>query len=132
MAEVTISDAEWEVMNAVWDGGPLTAQEIVENLSGSFAWAPATIKTMLHRLTKKGVLTFEQQGNRYLYQSAVARTDCVRHACQSFLNRVFAGEPSSLIAHFIQSSHLSAGEVAQLRQLLSTEKAKRNQQQEAE
>ena len=32
MAYVSISDAEWQVMNVVWDGQPLTAQEIVARL----------------------------------------------------------------------------------------------------
>jgi hypothetical protein len=28
-----ISDAKWEVMKAVWDGGPLTAGQVVDRLA---------------------------------------------------------------------------------------------------
>jgi BlaI family penicillinase repressor len=118
MSQVSISDAEWQVMNAIWEGQPLTAHEVIEALAGEAEWAPATIKTMLHRLVKKGVLTYEAQGNRYVYRSRVLRADCVRQASRSFLERVFGGESSSLLAHFLRNANLSANDIAQLRQLL--------------
>jgi len=118
MRQVSISDAEWQVMNAIWSGQPLTAHEVIEALAGQAEWAPATIKTMLHRLVKKGVLTYEAQGNRYVYRSRARRSDCVRQASRSFLDRVFGGESGLLLAHFLRSSKLSAKDVAQLRQLL--------------
>ena len=118
MAEVAISDAEWQVMNVVWDGQPLTAQEVVARLAGQADWAPATVKTMLHRLVKKDVLTYELDGNRYVYRSRVKRANSVKLAGRSFLDRVFGGEPASLLAHFLRSSKLSAAEISQLRQML--------------
>jgi BlaI family penicillinase repressor len=118
MAEVTISDAEWQVMNVVWDGQEMTSQEIIGLLEGQADWAPATVKTMLHRLVKKNVLTYELDGNRYVYRSRVRRANCVKQAGRSFLNRVFGGESASLLAHFLRSSKLSAEEISQLRQML--------------
>ena len=118
MSQVSISDAEWQVMNVIWDGQPLTAQEIVASLSAQTDWAPATIKTMLHRLVKKEVLTFEQQGNRYVYRSRVKRSACVKQASRAFLDRVFESEPGPLLAHFMQHTKLSAQDIAELRRIL--------------
>lgn len=118
MPNVSISDAEWQVMNAVWDGQPLTAQEVISRLADQEDWAPATVKTMLHRLVKKGVLTYELQGNRYVYRARARRRDCVRQASRSFLQRVFGGESAPLLAHFIRNSKLSPDEISQLRQIL--------------
>lgn len=118
MSTVSISDAEWQVMNAVWQGQPLAAQDVVARLQHEADWAPATIKTMLHRLVKKRVLTYEPDGNRYVYRSRVRRSDCVRQASRSFLERVFGGESSSLVAHFLRNSKLSADQIAQLRRIL--------------
>ena len=124
MPDVSISDAEWQVMNAVWEGQPLTAQEVVAALASQADWAPATIKTMLHRLVKKGVLTYEAQGNRYVYRAAARRRDCVRQASRSFLQRVFEGEPAPLVAHFLRSTKLSAAEIAELRNILDEQEAR--------
>jgi BlaI family penicillinase repressor len=73
---------------------------------------------MLHRLVKKNVLTYEPQGNRYVYRSRVRRSDCVRQASRSFLERVFGGESAPLLAHFLRTAKLSSDEIAELRQLL--------------
>ncbi len=64
-----ISDAEWEVMNVVWDDGPLGAAEVAERLATSTDWTEATVKTLLGRLVKKGALTYEIDGRRYLYRA---------------------------------------------------------------
>jgi BlaI family penicillinase repressor len=118
LPQVTISDAEWQVMNVVWDGQPLTAQEVIGRLEDLAHWAPATVKTMLHRLVKKNVLTYELQANRYVYRSRARRSDCVRQASRSFLDRVFGGESAPLLAHFLRSAKLSPDEIAELRQIL--------------
>lgn len=123
MPQISISDAEWQVMNVVWDGQPLTAQEIVSRLESQADWAAATIKTMLHRLVKKDVLTYEAQGNRYVYRSRVRRTDCIRQVSRSFLERVFDGEPAPLLAHFLRNTKLSADEITELRRILDEQEA---------
>ena len=49
-----ISDAEWQVMNIIWDQQPTDAQTVIEALAEPNTWSVATVKTMLHRLVKKG------------------------------------------------------------------------------
>ena len=123
MAVSSISDAEWQVMNVVWEGQPMTGQEIVSQLADQTDWASATIKTMLHRLVKKEVLSFEQQGNRYLYRSRVRKSNCVKQASRSFLQRVFSSEPAPLLAHFLKNTKLSEEEIADLRRILNEHEA---------
>jgi len=124
MAEVSISDAEWQVMNTIWRDQPLTAQEVVARLEAQHSWAPPTIKTMLHRLVKKEVLTYEKVGNRYVYQARIQRGDCVRQASRSFLDRVFGGNSLPLLAHFMEQSQLTPQEIAQLRQILKEQEGR--------
>lgn len=123
MSLVSISDAEWQVMNVIWEEQPVTANEVVASLKEQTDWAPATIKTMLHRLVRKGVLTFEAQGNRYVYRSSVKRSACVKHAGKSFLDRVFDGESTSLLAHFLRNTRLSPDQIAELRRILDEQEA---------
>ena len=78
---------------------------------------------MLHRLVKKSVLTFETQGNRYVYRASVRRHQCVKQASKSFLRRVFEGEPAPLLAHFLKSSRLTPEEIADLRRILDEQEA---------
>jgi BlaI family penicillinase repressor len=125
MAEGTqISEAEWQVMNVVWERQPVAAQDVVAALVAVTEWSPATIKTMLHRLVKKRALSFTQEGNRYLYRAAVRRGDCVRRASRSFLQRVFGGEAAPMLAHFVRSTRLTPDEIAELKRLLEDQEVK--------
>ena len=68
-----ISDAEWDVIKVIWDGGPQTAGQIVEALEGQKHWKPRTIKTLLSRLVKKGAVKAIVEDKRYLYRAAITR-----------------------------------------------------------
>ena len=113
-----ISEAEWQVMDVLWQRSPQTANEVVEALAEAVEWEPATIKTMLNRLVKKGALKFKTEGNRYFYAPALTRDACVRTEGRSFLDRVFGGAAGPLIAHFVEDANLSKDEITELRRLL--------------
>ena len=115
-----ISDAEWIVMNLIWASGPIDASQVVEQLAHANGRSAATVKTMLHRLVKKGALSHQVDGKKYLYRSAVRRRDCVRRASRSFLDRVFGGQAAPALLHLVKTSKLSTDEVAQLRELLDS------------
>ncbi|MGI9474195.1 MAG: BlaI/MecI/CopY family transcriptional regulator [Rubripirellula sp.] len=113
-----ISDAEWTVMNLVWDSQPIDARSVVAALADDNGWSAATVKTMLHRLVKKGALAHDPDGKRYQYRAIVRRRDCVRRASRSFVDRVFGGETAPALLHLVKSAKLSADEVDQLRAIL--------------
>jgi BlaI family penicillinase repressor len=118
-----ISDAEWQVMHVVWDRQPVTAQEVVAALALPHGWSPATIKTMLHRLVRKRVLSYATEGNRYLYRARARREECVRRASESFLERVFGGDAAPMLAHFVRNARLSRADIAELKRLLKEQEA---------
>ena len=114
-----ISETEWEVMQILWARSPLTAGEIIEALVASDStWHPKTAKTLLNRLVKKKALGFRKEGRAYLYQPLVREAECVTDASESFLERVFGGSLTPMLAHFVQHRKLSAAEVRELKRLL--------------
>lgn len=115
-----LSDAEWIVMNLIWDSHPTEASDVIAALGSANGWSDATVKTMLHRLVKKGALATEQIGKKYRYTAAVRRSSCVRRASRSFLDRVFGGDAAPALLHFVKTSKLSDEELSQLRQLLDS------------
>jgi BlaI family penicillinase repressor len=123
----TISDAEWEVMQAFWGASPLMAHDVVERVAAKNRWSPRTVKTLLNRLVKKGALGFEAEGKRYRYHPKVTREECVRRESRSFLHRVFGGQAPAMLAHFVSETPLTAEEIRQLRDLLDRRDPKRKQ-----
>lgn len=120
-----ISDAEWQVMNLLWEEQRLEAQLVIERLAAPNDWSAATVKTMLHRLVKKGVVSFEKEGRRYLYRTAVDRSACVRQASRSFLERVFGGAAAPALMHLAKNAKLTEEEIAELRALLDSKQSKK-------
>ena len=116
-----ISEAEWEVMQVLWDAPGLTANEVVDRVAGRRGWNPRTVKTLLNRLLAKKALRFEAEGNRYRYFPAVSREACVRTESRSFLSRVFGGAVAPAVVHLLTHSDLSDEELKQLRRILDGE-----------
>jgi BlaI family penicillinase repressor len=120
-----ISDAEWIVMNVVWEAAPLEAAEVIDRVAAANGWSAATVKTMLHRLVRKGALATDTIGKKYVYRAAVRRDACVRRASQSFLERVCGGHAAPALLHLVKNARLSAEEAAQIRAILDEKLSKR-------
>lgn len=113
-----ISEAESRVMDVLWEKEPLTAEEVAAALADREEWQDATIKTLLNRLLKKGAIAAERDGRRYLYRPLVQRADYVHEESRSFLDRLYGGQVSALVAHFSQSKALSKQEIDEIRALI--------------
>ncbi len=114
-----ISESEWEIMRVVWAQSPVTAADIIDQLSKDDpTWHPVTAKTLLNRLVKKGALGYDLDGRAYVYKALVKERDCVNAASSSFLERVFDGSLSTMVAHFVEHRKLSAKQVKELRKAL--------------
>lgn len=118
MPEIRISDAEWEVMQVVWELRSATAADVIERLTPQTGWSHRTVRTLLSRLVQKGALTADEEGHRNRYRAAVSRKRSVREAGQSFLERIFEGDPAELLVHFVQTSKISPEQIEQLKLLL--------------
>lgn len=57
MTALRISDAESQVMAAVWAG----AAEILEAVGPQSGWGESTVRTLIHRLIRKGALKSERR-----------------------------------------------------------------------
>jgi BlaI family penicillinase repressor len=125
MAEPHISDAEWQVMQVVWERKAATAADVIAALAGTMPWRHRTVRTLLARLVDKGVLAAEADGNRYVYRPLVSRGRCVRQESQSFLKRVFDGDAAELLVHFVRGADISPEQVEELKRLLDEKRHRR-------
>jgi len=114
-----ISEAELAVMEALWASPvPLTAQEVHDRIGPSREWSDRTVKTMLSRLTAKGALTHQEEGRRYLYSAAVARDSYVGRESRRFVDQLFGGRLSPLVARLAQEDALDDEDIAAIEAIL--------------
>jgi len=113
-----ITEAEWVVMRVLWRQPGATAQDVIAALAGSADWTPATIKTLLHRLSGKGALSFEKTGKTYRYYPEVTEDECREVETQSFLERVFEGALTPMLLHLVKTRKLTQRQLAELEKIL--------------
>ncbi len=95
-----ITEAEWQIMRAVWDKVPATSKDLVGKMNLSVAWEPTTVKTLLARLVAKGALRFEIKGRTYFYFPLVTEEECVRAEMKHVVEKVYGGVVNRETEHF--------------------------------
>jgi BlaI family penicillinase repressor len=113
-----IGEAEYAVMEVLWEEAPLTAAEVAERVPAARDWSIRTVKTMLARLLAKGILAHEEEGRRYLYRPAVARADYVAQESGKLIDRMFGGKVTPLVAQLAARDRLSDADIAEIEALL--------------
>ncbi len=118
-----IGEAEYAVMEVLWQDAPLTAAEVAARVPAARGWSIRTVKTMLARLLAKGVLAHEEEGRRYLYRPAIARADYVAQESGRLIDRMFGGKVTPLVAQLAERDRLSEADIAEIEALLKALKS---------
>ena len=117
--DTRVSDAELKVMEVLWASSrSLTAAEVAERIPAGQAWSLATVKTLLSRLTAKGAIEFAEEGRRYLYAAAIPRDSYVGRESRRFVDQMFGGRLSPLVARLAEQDALDEDDIAAIRKIL--------------
>ena len=117
--DVRLSEAELAVMEALWAAGrPQTATDIAALVSAERNWSLATVKSLISRLLAKQAIEPAKDGRRFLYTTRIARTDYVGAESRRFVDRLFGGRLSPLIAQLAEGEALDEAEIAEIEALL--------------
>jgi BlaI family transcriptional regulator, penicillinase repressor len=119
----TLSPAQLEIMNLVWDHGEMTVAQVWKVLAGRRPVARNTVQTMLTRLADKGWLSVRAEGNTFYFRGGQPRKSAVRRMIKQFIDTVFEGSASRLVMTLLDSRQISAEEIKRIHKLISeTEK----------
>lgn len=113
-----VTDAEWDVIDVLWQRSPLSALEVHAALAGRRDWSLGTVKTLVQRLFAKGALTREPERNWYVYRPAFSKRAWLRTAGKDLLRRAGAEGRSPMLAFFLKETKLDRDEIAALREML--------------
>jgi BlaI family penicillinase repressor len=120
-------ETEWAILQAVWQFEPCAAPTVQETLKDEKGWAYTTVKTMMDRMVKKGLLKKEKIRNLYLYNSAVTRAQARKSEITRVLKRAFDGALTPMMQFLIEQEGLSKDELNQLRRFADKAQLKKKQ-----
>jgi predicted transcriptional regulator len=113
-----LSKAEYDILRVLWKKGKQTVREVHDQLQGVYGWAYTTTKTMMDRMTTKGLLSREMVHGIYLYRPLITRPVGLVRLVQFFADRVLEIDASSIITMFTQSNAITLEESQELERLL--------------
>ncbi|HOK94597.1 MAG TPA: BlaI/MecI/CopY family transcriptional regulator [Anaerohalosphaeraceae bacterium] len=113
-----LTEAEWQIMNALWQDWPATARQIAERLPKDVNWAYTTIKTMLKRLSDKKAVKEIKNGNVGVYEPILTRQNARRNALKLLVNQAFDGAFGPLLHFLLEDQKLSDKQKEELLRVL--------------
>lgn len=116
-----LSKAEYDILRILWKDGRLTVREVHDQVYDIHKWAYTTTKTMMDRMTKKGLLEREKYHGIYLYKPLISRPAGLVRMVRFFADRVLETDIGSVVSIFAKSNTLSAEEIEELERLLKKE-----------
>ena len=112
-----LSEAEWSVMEVLWQGESFALKSIASTLNELNGWSKNTVFTYLNRMEAKGLVKIDRS-SKTPYSAAVSREKCAKNERDELLSKVYSGATSDLIAAFLKESPISKQEVERLKKLL--------------
>jgi BlaI family penicillinase repressor len=112
-----LSEAEMEILKALWSHGPATVRQLNEVLAGR-RWAYTTVLTLLQRLVAKGYAASEASGVAHVFRAAVTREEMVERRLRDTADELCDGSAMPLLLALVQGNTFSPEELARFRRLL--------------
>ncbi len=119
---VGLTQAEWPIIQAVWEWEPCTAPALHEKVQGPTGWAYSTVRTMMDRMVVKGLLKAERVSGITLYRAAVTRKQAQRREVLYALKHAFNGALTPMMQCLIETGRLTAEELDDLEKLIRARK----------
>ncbi len=111
-------ETEWAILQVVWEKEPVTAPDVQESLTREKQWAYTTVKTLMDRMAKKGLLSVQRIRNLYLYSAGISKADAVKCEIKRTLKRAFDGAFTPMVQFLVEHEQLSDEEFQYLEELI--------------
>ena len=124
---ISLTQAEWSVMECLWAEGPLTGREVTARMEDRCGWSRSTTLTLLSRLEAKGAVSGAPEGKGpKVFSPVLRREDAALRETEDFLGRVYHGSLSLMVSAMTQKQALSREELDQLYELLKGSEGERH------
>ena len=111
---VQVTEAEWKIMECLWDHAPQTMGEITATLEPATGWTRQTVITLLKRMTEKGAVSIDDSGRAKKYTPLITREEASAEETHKLLDHVFKGKASLLVNQLVDSGNLTEEDLKEI------------------
>jgi BlaI family transcriptional regulator, penicillinase repressor len=121
-----LSEAQLEVMNAIWAGSECSVGDVWKILHERRGVSRNTVHTLIVRLAEKGWLQQRRERGRILYRATVSREHTQQRTVKKMVDTLFHGSAEGLVLALLSSDALSKSEADRIRQLIADAKGRKS------
>ncbi len=112
------TDSELEILRVLWERGPGTVREVLQELDRGRPTGYTTVLKLLQIMTEKGLVRRDETVRPQVYQVARPRAHTQRQLLGHLLDRAFGGRPGNLVLAALSSKKTTPQERREIRRLL--------------
>ena len=112
------TEAELELLRALWTHGPMTVREIHRSLPSEKATGYTTTLKILQKMTDKGLVSRDESNRSHVYHPVMKAEQTQRQLVRDLLNRAFGGSAAQMVVQALAEKKASPAELAEIRRLL--------------
>ena len=119
-----LTEAEWAIIQAIWENEPCAAPAVQEKLETQKNWTYSTVKTLMDRMVTKGLLKTEKFRNLILYRSVITRIQAQKSEVMRTVKRAFDGALTPMMQFLLDNNALSKKQLDELESLIKKKRIK--------
>ena len=123
---ISLTEAEWTVMEFLWERQRCTGREAAEAMGKKMGWSRSTVLTFLRRLEGKGAVLSDAQTDPTTFCPASDRESAAVAEAEQLLERAYHGSLSLLVSALTRREALPQAEIDELYGLLEEMEGKRH------
>ena len=116
------TEAEWKIMELLWDRAPRPMSEITKELEPATGWSRHTVITLLKRMQEKHTVAVDESGDVKMYSPLITREEASTEETHKLLSHIFKGKASLLVNHLVDSGELSEDDLQQILAVMQEKK----------
>ena len=117
--KVSLSNAEWRIMDFLWDKSPATIAVMVHYFDGITNWDRHVVIMMLKRMEAKGAVRWQVIGRAKHYYPMIEREQSCVQETKDFLERVYKGSLGLMLTTMVKQEKIEKKELEELRRILN-------------
>ena len=121
---INLTEAEWSVMECLWERSPRSGRELTEEMQKRCAWSRSTTLTLLSRMEAKGAVSGDSSAGKKVFSPLISRENAALQEAEGLLERVYKGSLGLLVSSLTRTQALSQGEIDELYAILREMEAK--------
>lgn len=112
---------ELAILKLLWSERDLNARQVHQSIKDEFGWSYSTVRTVLERMTEKGLISKIAVDGVNIYEAEVTKVTVLGKMISDFSKRVLELDAAPGVAFFSDSKLLSEDELHELEEILRSE-----------